>query len=227
MPSPVQVYTNLPNLFAFNKYNWSRTSLIKRRLVLVFNCMCLSYLGTYMLKFGSLLLGVLMGTQRHCPRHCQGSMPVPQIYNIEARWSWSIDPCVEEEMRLCSQAVFKSFLSGTSQESCVYMHWLSYTKDSGSMFPSLWIELDGLDFGEGFLARWGGGRLFCSISSSSVLWSSQTDKGTLASSVHSISVRYFLLRFWWFLEGCILRPVGAEGTCWGKLVMSQRKEDFL
>lgn len=145
LPSPVQIYTNLPDLFAFSRSNWSRTSLINRRLVLLFNCMYLSYLG--MLKSGSLLLGVLIGTHRYCPRHCQGSMPVPQIYNSKARWSWPIDLCVEEEMRQCSQAAFKSFLSGTSQESCVYMHWLFYTKDSGSMFPSLvslnrWPELD-------------------------------------------------------------------------------------
>lgn len=154
LPSPVQVYTNLPDLFAFNKYNWSRTSLINRRLVSVFNCMCLSYLN--MLKSGSLLLGVLMGTQRHCPRHCQGSMPVPQIYNIEARWSWPIDLCVEEEMRQCSQAALKSFLSGPSQESCVYVHWLSCTKDSGSMFPSL-VSLNRT----WWLGLWG--RLSCTL----------------------------------------------------------------
>uniref|UniRef100_A0A8C3GQW7 Uncharacterized protein n=1 Tax=Cairina moschata TaxID=8855 RepID=A0A8C3GQW7_CAIMO len=41
-----------------------------------------------------------MGTQRHCPRHCQGSMPVPQIYNIEFHTHYSSNiPFWERELR--------------------------------------------------------------------------------------------------------------------------------
>lgn len=72
--SPVPVYTHLPGLVAFNRNNWSRTSLNNRILVLVFNCMYSLYLG--MFKLGSLLLGNLIGVQRYCPRNCQGSMPI-------------------------------------------------------------------------------------------------------------------------------------------------------
>lgn len=40
-------------------------------------------------------------------------------------------------MKQCSQAAFKSFLSGASHESCKCLHSLFSIKGSGNMFPVL------------------------------------------------------------------------------------------
>lgn len=55
----------------------------------------------------------------------------------EAGWSWLIDLPVQEEMKQCSQAAFKSFHSGASHESCKCLHSLFSIKGSGNMFPVL------------------------------------------------------------------------------------------
>lgn len=111
LPSPIQIYPHLLWLFAFNKNDWSRATLNNRILVTVFNCTYLPYHGTF--ELGSLLLGILIGVQRYCPRNWEGSTPI-QLWepcSIKARCCSSAALCVQKEVRWCSQATLKSFLS--------------------------------------------------------------------------------------------------------------------
>lgn len=110
LPSPVQIYTHLLCLFAFNRNDWGRTTLNNRILVTVFNCTYLPYHG--MFKLGSLLLGILIGIQRYCPRNWEGSAPIQlwEARSIKARCCLPAGLCVQKEVR-CSQATLKSFFS--------------------------------------------------------------------------------------------------------------------
>lgn len=108
LPSPVQIYTHLLWLFASNRNYWSETTLNNRILVTVLNC---TFHG--MFELGSLLLGILIGIQRYCPRNWEGSTPI-QLWepcNIKARCSLPAGLCVQKEVRWYSQATPKSFLS--------------------------------------------------------------------------------------------------------------------
>lgn len=111
LPSPVQINMHLLWLSAFNRNDWSRTTLKNRILVTVFNCTYLPYHG--MFELGSLFLGILIGIHRHCPRNWEGSILI-QLWepcNIKARYSSPAGLCVQKEMRWCSQATLKNFLS--------------------------------------------------------------------------------------------------------------------